>query len=124
MQGSREWRDISVTADVCGHLARATGVAVRVQGLGRYYAFVLHNSGEARIIKVAGDETILATVPFDWHLGQPYQLTMTASGDQLVASIDGSQVLTATDQQLRCGGMGLLIEEGRTATHRIAVEPA
>lgn len=124
MQGSREWRDISVTADVCGHLARATGVAVRVQGLGRYYAFVLHNSGEARIIKVAGDETILATVPFEWHLGQPYQLTMTASGDQLVASIDGSQVLTATDQQLRCGGMGLLIEEGRTATHRIAVEPA
>lgn len=124
MQGSREWRDISVTADVCGHLARATGIAVRVQGLGRYYAFVLHNSGEARIIKVAGDETILVTVPFDWHLGQPYQLTMTASGDQLVASIDGSQVLTATDQQLRCGGMGLLIEEGRTATHRIAVEPA
>ncbi len=54
IQGTRDWRDITVTADVLSHMANAVGVAVRVQGMRRFYAFLLHRGGEARIVKVVG----------------------------------------------------------------------
>lgn len=37
-QGSRDWRDYSVTSEVTPLLANAWGLAARVQGRERYYA--------------------------------------------------------------------------------------
>ena len=124
IQGNRDWRDIVVSADVTCHLGDCAGVAVRVQGMRRYYALILHRSGEVQITKVIGEETVLARAPFVWELGQTYQLQLCVRGDDLIASDDGREVLTASDEALTCGGMALVIEEGRTATQQIAVRPA
>jgi ADP-ribosylglycohydrolase len=124
IQGNRDWRDIVVSADVCCHLGVCAGVAVRVQGMRRYYSLLLHRSGEVQITKVIGEETVLARAPFEWELGQTYQLQLCVRGNDLIASVDGREVLTASDEALTCGGMALVIEEGRTATQQIAVAPA
>lgn len=123
IQGTRQWRDITVTADVCTDMASATGVAVRVQGMRRYYALLLCRGGEARIVKMAGAETLLASQPFPWAFGESYEMSLAAAGDRLTGYINGELVLTATDTELACGGMALAIEEGSTATNRVRVEP-
>ena len=100
IQGNRDWRDIVVSADVCCHLGVCAGVAVRVQGMRRYYALLLHRSGEVQITKVVGDETVLARAPFAWALGQTYQLQLCVRGRDLIACVDGSEVLAASMRRL------------------------
>ena len=124
IQGTRDWRDIVVSADVRCHLGICAGLAVRVQGMRRYYSLILHRSGEVQITKVIGEETVLARAPFEWELGQTYQLQLCVRGSDLIASVDGLEVLAACDKTLTCGGMALVIEEGRTATQQIVVAPA
>ena len=112
MQGTEEWRDITVTAPVTISLASAAGVAVRVGGLRRYYAFVLAEGGLARIVKAQDGETVLAEVPFAWETEQEYSLSLSVPGTTLTGSIDGQVVISATDDSatpLRGGGIGLLI---------------
>ena len=123
IQGTRHWRDVTVTADVCTDMAAATGVAVRVQGMRRYYALLLCRGGDVRIVKVAGGETLLASQPFPWAFGESYEMSLAAAGDKLTGYINGEAVLTATDAELACGGIALAIEEGSTATNRVCVEP-
>ncbi len=124
IQGTRDWQDISVTADMSSDLCAAMGVAVRVQGLRRYYALLLHRDGEARIIKMTGQENILSRAPFDWQYGETYELTLAVSGNELTASINGETVTKATEDELTCGGMALVIEEGCSASSEISVKPA
>ncbi len=65
IQGSRQWTNYRVAADVTMHLAEYAGIGVRVQGLRRYYAALLTRSGSARIVKVYdGAVKILAEAPF------------------------------------------------------------
>ena len=124
IQGNRDWRDIEVQADVLTHLATSAGIAVRVQGMQRYYALLLHRQGQIQLVKVVGKETVLASSSFDWQFGASYNLQLAVVGSTLRARVDGETVLTATDNELSCGGMALVIEEGRTATNQIAVRPA
>ena len=124
IQGNREWRDICVSADVKSDMASQVGIAVRVQGLQRYYALVLHRDGEIRIVKMVSGEEIIARQPFHWSFGETYQLSLVAQGDSLIGSVDGKVVIQAMDSELRCGGMALLLEEGSLATQRIQVAPA
>ena len=125
IQGVRDWRDILVSADVCCHLGVCAGLAVRVQGMRRYYALILHRSGEVQITKVIGDETVLARHRIctgNW--GRLISCNCVYAGTHLIACVDGKEVLAAFDEALSSGGMALVIEEGRTATQRGDSEPA
>ena len=51
LQGTRDWRDYSACALVWPHLAEACGIAVRVQGLNRYYALELLCGGRVRLVR-------------------------------------------------------------------------
>lgn len=124
LQGNRDWRDVSVTADLTSDLAACMGVAVRAQGMRRYYALVMHKAGEVRLVKVVGDEDILASREFAWENGVSYELTVSVRGDQLTGYINGQRMLTARDNALDCGGMGLMIEEGCIASHKVSVASA
>ena len=124
IQGTRDWKNISVTADVSSDLCATTGIAVRVQGLKRYYALLLQRGGEVRIIKVVGDEIVLASESYDWHYGETYDLNLTVNGNALTASINGETVATATDDELTCGSMAFVIEEGCSMTNEISVAPS
>jgi ADP-ribosylglycohydrolase len=120
VQGAREWRDYTVTADVTPHLARTAGLAARVQGLRRYYAVELAGRDTVRLVR---HEDVLDSRPFPWEFGRTYRLSLTVAGDRLTARVDGAVVAESTDPTLDCGGVALLVTEGRTATQQISIVP-
>lgn len=119
-QGSRDWRDYTVTADVTPHLAASAGIAARVQGLRRYYALELADRSTVRLVR---HHSVLAGRTFDWEFGTTYQLSLTVEGDRLVASVDGEILFDLTDPELDCGGVALVVTEGRTATQQVRITP-
>jgi ADP-ribosylglycohydrolase len=125
IQGTREWTNYTVTADITAHMAAAAGLAARVQGLRRYYALVLVKGGKLRLIKSLDGERVLAETDFPWQFRETHQLQLDLADNRIAASIDGKQVfdLVDVDRPLLDGAVGLVIEAGCTATHRVVVHP-
>ncbi|MDP6375304.1 MAG: ADP-ribosylglycohydrolase family protein [Pseudomonadales bacterium] len=123
IQGTRQWCDYSVEADITPHLAESAGIAVRVQGMRRYYALLLGRDQQLRLVRMLNEETLLASCPLDWELGETHRLTLSVKGNRITASIDGEPRLEAADGQLQSGALALVIEEGRTATRSVRVSP-
>ena len=69
------------------------------------------------------EETCLAKTAFDWFFGDIYHLSLAFDGAKLTGMIDGEVKLEATDYEFSCGGVGLFIEEGRSATQEVRVLP-
>jgi hypothetical protein len=123
LHGTREWRNYRVEATLTPHLAVETGLAVRTQGLRRYYAVLLSQAG-ARLVRVLDGETTLASAQVPWELGRAYALALEVSGDMLVATVDGQPLLRAQDDALDGGGVALICTEGRVAAGPVRVVPA
>jgi len=123
IQGSREWKNYRVEADITPHLARSVGLAGRVQGMRRYYSLVVNECGELQLNKMLNDEICLKSIPFDWSLGDSFVLSLSFNGDKLIGCVNEKPVIEVQDRDLDCGGIGLLIEEGRTASQEIRVSP-
>jgi ADP-ribosylglycohydrolase len=121
MQGTNEWQDYAASADVTPHLAKRAGIAVRVQGLTRFYGLLLAEGNRVQLIKKFHQETVLAELPFDWRFGDTYQMTLEVNGNKLTGKIDGQTIIEAEDDALDGGAVGLVIEEGRTATNRVQI---
>jgi ADP-ribosylglycohydrolase len=126
IQGSREWRNYRMTADVTPHLVKAAGIAVRVQGMRRFYALLLYRDGKGRLIKALDGDTILAEADVPWQLGETHTLSLQAVGNRLQAWVDGRLLFDIEDRDhpLDGGGVALVCEEGRTATRIVTVQPA
>ncbi len=125
--GTREWQDYKVTADVRPHMVKAAGVGVNVQGMTRYVAFLLCQDGQARLIRTFdGEEEVLDAADFPLTLGQQYELAVVNAQDGIRCQVDGETILQAANDHasLHHGGIALIIEEGRTATHQVRVQPA
>jgi hypothetical protein len=124
--GTREWTDYSVQSTITPHLARAFGLAARVQGLERYYALLLSNQNTIQLIKRLDGEVLLAEQAFPWKFGQPYNLQITMRGKRILAFVDGALrfELEDLDRPLSGGGIALLCEEGRIGTEEVSVRPA
>ena len=126
IQGTREWTDYRVSADVTPHLVTSAGVGARVQGLRRYYALLLCSDGKVRLVKALDGDTVLAEADFPWELDGTYDLSLEVVGSRLRAWIDGVQFFEVddTDRPLAGGAVALVCEEGRTATETVTVRPA
>jgi len=126
IQGTREWTDYRVSADVTPHTVKAAGIAARVQGMRRYYALLLCNDGKARLVKALDGNTELAEADFVWEFGETHDLSLEVVGTRLRVWIDGHQLFEVvdTDRPLTGGGVALICEEGRTATETVTVRPA
>ena len=74
-------------------------------------------------MEVLHDETVLAETEFVWEFGQTMELSLKVLGDQLTGSINGQHFVTANSNTFSDGAIGLLIEEGRSATNTISVKP-
>lgn len=124
--GTRDWTDYTVSADVTPHLARAAGVAARVQGLRRYYALQLVERRAVQLVRELDGPTVLAEAPLSWEFGETYELALTVRGTRIVGTVNGTTAFDLSDENdsLDCGGVALLCTEGRTATQRVRVEPA
>jgi hypothetical protein len=126
MTGTRDWRNYRVTSTLTPHLVTATGVAVRVQGLRRYYALLLtRRNGQpiAQLVKVLHDETVLAETAFEWSFGTGYELSLQVDGQRFQGAINGTPLFDLTDDEptLSSGGIALVCEEGRVGTDAVHV---
>lgn len=122
-QGTREWTNYVVSADVTPHLVSRAGVAARVQGLTRFYALMVTLDQKVQLVKSVHAETVLAEAEFNWTLGDTLNMSLNVNGDELVGEINGAVVLTATDAALDSGAIGLVVADGRTATNTVTVAP-
>lgn len=125
IQGTREWTDYRVEADVTPHMVSACGLGARVQGMRRYYALLLTDDRKVRLVKALDGETVLAEADFDWVEGQTYQLSIEVEGSSIKAWIDEKLVFEVQDSNrpLSGGAVALVCTEGRTATQKVQVKP-
>jgi ADP-ribosylglycohydrolase len=125
MQGTREWTDYQVRADITPHMVRSAGIGARVQGLRRYYALLLCGEGKACLVKALDGEKVLAETDVGWELGRTYELGLQVEGNQLEGSVDGRTLFAVddSDRPLSGGGIALLCEEGRMACQVVTVRP-
>ena len=126
MQGTREWRDYSVSADLTPHLVERAGIAARVQGLTRFYGLLLARGARGsrvQLVRMLHGEEVLAEAPFEWRLGEAHELTLEACGDRIAGKVNGATLVETTDDALDCGAVGLVVEEGRLGVDRIEARP-
>jgi ADP-ribosylglycohydrolase len=123
--GGSTWRDYVVTSVITPRVARSFGLAARVRGLLRYYAFLLTSRKTACIVKRVGDLEILVEIPFEWEFEQPHELSLRVSGTEIAGSIDGAEVLRTTDNpdSLPDGGFAFVCEEGLITSNQITIKP-
>jgi hypothetical protein len=125
IQGTRDWRDYQVSADITPHLAEAAGIGARVQGMRRYYGLLLAHPGKARLVKALDGERVLAETDFPWEFGRSYRLKLEVRGSHLRGWIDDVLRFDVTDTErvLEGGAVALICAEGRMGTEAISVRP-
>jgi hypothetical protein len=124
--GLREWDDYYISAQICPSLMKSGGLAVRVQGLQRYYAFQLSDHKMIQLIRVfEGQEVLLAEVHFEWQPWNLYDLALEAEGNHFQGWVDGHLVVDVvdTDTAIASGAIGLLVEEGFLITNSVMLKP-
>ncbi len=124
MQGTREWRDYEIQATVIPTLMAAGGIAIRAQGMRRYYALLLCEGGTVRLIKALDGDQILGEKAYDWQLEQPYELRLQAKGALLRASVNGELLFEVEDASLAGGAAAFVLEEGHMVSEAMLVQPA
>jgi ADP-ribosylglycohydrolase len=125
IQGTREWSDYQASAALTPHMVQATGLAIRAQGMQRYYALLLSPNQRIRLVKVLDGEQTLVDLPFAWETGQTYTLRLQAVGTQVQGWINGQPVGSFQDREnpLTTGGIALICEEGRVGCDEVSVQP-
>jgi len=121
-QGAREWQDYRVESTLVPHLNTACGLAVRVQGLSRYYAFLM-TSDELQLVKMLESEQILTRTAFTRVLEVPYTLALTVQGNRLTGSLDGLQVVEVIDfdATLYQGAAAFVVEQGMVKSEAMKI---
>ena len=123
-QGSKDWTDYQISACFTPHLCKAGGIAVRVQGMRRYYAFIC-DLESMKIVRTFDEDKVLAETTSGWTFGEPYNLNLKVEGNRLTASLNGEIVLQAVDEanRLTGGGVALICEVGRIGCDGVEVRP-
>ncbi|WOO78135.1 uncharacterized protein LOC62_01G001686 [Vanrija pseudolonga] len=128
IQGTRDWTNYRVTAkDVIVRYGPRAGVAIRAQGLKRWYAVQFATAADGStyvaIVKALDEQRIeLAVAPFKWAIDESYDVAIEAEGATIKATV-GDVVLTASDDQYAGGGFGLVVNDGSVSTGTIRIQP-
>jgi len=124
IHGTRQWTDYEVSSDIVIHLGTYGGIAVRVQGLRRYYAVRVTRDGQLQIVRVRDAETtVLARTGFLLIFEKKISAKVTVHDTHITATFD-DVTLRADDQTAAAftnGGIGLLIAEGALSTDEVRV---
>jgi ADP-ribosylglycohydrolase len=124
IHGTRQWTDYEVSSDIVIHLGTYGGIAVRVQGLRRYYAVRVTRDGQLQIVRVRDAETtVLARTGFLLIFEKKISAKVTVQDTHITATFD-DVTLRADDQTAAAftnGGIGLLIAEGALSTDEVRV---
>jgi ADP-ribosylglycohydrolase len=138
--GTRQWKNYKVI--VSGfqvQISKAAGVAVRVQGIHRWYALMFLDDpqrgrrvalmrardGERTLLIRAGEDVRDENAPaaeaeFEWSVGESYEVTVSVEQDTITASV-GPIELQAIVTDYADGGMGLVVRNGSLSAQSIEV---
>jgi ADP-ribosylglycohydrolase len=126
LTGTREWKDYAVESRIVVHLGNYGGIAVRAQGLKRYYGVRVTRAGQLEIVRVRDEASeVLASTPFKLEFEKPIAMRVVIDGSEIRAEADGIK-LAARDNSplaLQDGAMGLIISEGALSTDEVFVRP-
>ena len=122
MQGTREWTDYEVQATITPTLMSAGGIALRVQGMRRYYALLLCDDGMARLIKAFDGDVVLGTAAHRWREEESYELRLQAQGALLRAWIDGELLFEVEDDALDGGAAAFVLQQGHLVSHSMTIK--
>ncbi|WP_127523257.1 ADP-ribosylglycohydrolase family protein [Mesorhizobium sp. Z1-4] len=124
MQGTADWKDYAVEADLMLHLGDHGGLVLRGNGQRRYYAARLTRAGELQIVRRKDEqETVLASTALDIGFETAFTLAATVTGDCIAVAV-GDTKLEARDDSYSGGAVGLIVHEGALSATRIRVKPA
>jgi ADP-ribosylglycohydrolase len=125
IQGMREWRDYEVSARIVPLLATRSGLAVRVQGMRRYYAFAVHSSGRLQLVKERDGRQVLAEVEVPGGDRKEYGLRVSVRGRTIRAFLDDAEYIHFEDTHapLESGAIGLFLEEGTLLCDEVRLRP-
>ena len=121
--GTREWTDYTVASELAVNLGDG-GVAVRVQGMRRYYAIRLLRREALQIVRVRDDEQlVLSECPFPFVLDKSIGLRATVRGTAITVVADGITLAARDDspERLANGGTGLIVSDGMLQTDAVTV---
>jgi ADP-ribosylglycohydrolase len=124
--GKREWQDYQVSARVRPTIAKAAGIALRIQGLRRFYALQLTGDATARLLKVMDQqETVLGEQPFAWQEWQEYDISLEATGSRMRGWVEDRLLfdIIDNDNPLTEGALGLVLEEGHMVVNEVKLNP-
>lgn len=125
VQGAREWQNYCVSCRLTPRMCKASGIAVRVQGLERYYAFLFGEHDEVKLIKVLDGKKELARVSYPWKPFEDYQVTVEVDGNRIRCTVNGELILQATDSEavLTEGAFAFIIDSGCLGAGTPKIEP-
>jgi pectate lyase len=129
LAGSTSWTDYTVRARVrpiaFGATHRSVGVAARARSTSDYYALVVTGGGAAQLQRVAGGTaTVLGSAPVGGVAGTWHTLALSVQGSTLTGSVDGAQVIRATDAALGAGRIGLVASYASASFDDVQVDTA
>ena len=123
--GTRDWTDYRVTAPRLQVTLGSAGLAVRVQGLNRYYSLIFKPGGTIVALVKARDEvrTELACVDHPWSLDEIYSVTLSVEGDTITGFIGDRMILEAKDNAYVGGGIGAVVVDGSVCIDQFDIGP-
>ena len=124
IHGGRGWTDYRVETVLTVHLAQYAGVAVRVQGLRRYYAALLVRPGLLRLVRACHDSVVtLAETSFSWTFERPYAFDLQVEGDCIAVAVGATRLQARDDSALalRDGGIALVLNGGACSCNEARV---
>ena len=125
MQGTREWKNYEVEADITPWLMDAGGIGARVQGMKRFYSLQLVKGNKVRLLKALDGDTILAEDNYEWDIHSTYHLRMQVSGNRISAWVDDELQFDLVDEDnpLSGGGVAYIVDLGHISSQAMAVKP-
>ncbi|KAF4459471.1 adp-ribosylation crystallin j1 [Fusarium albosuccineum] len=122
--GGRDWTDYRLHVPKFKINSGApVGIAVRVQGLNRYYSLVLSKGRRISLVKARDEDRItLASSTYAWELDVEYDLLLEVQGNVLRGQINGFEI-SASDDQYTEGGVGLVVTQGAVCVESVDISP-
>lgn len=125
--GTRQWTDYALRSDVMVHLGNYGGVALRVQGLRRYYGVRVTRNNRLEIVRVRDEDVkVLASTEFPFELETKLSFEAQVVGDSISAKVNGTSI-SASDpsaDRFTNGGIGLVVHEGALSTDAVQIAAA
>lgn len=128
LAGSSSWDNYSVQMDVTFYNetpagTRASGILARAADDKNFYLLRLNTTGSVELMRnLNGTYTRLTGTSYPFVIGQTYTMNLTVDHDQITGSMNGTEVLSASDPALSQGGIGFRAYNQLVGIDQVTVE--